>query len=112
MKKKNLKEIVQLLRSLTRDQEEQVKLSLMGCGEWSLEKKYKSFFQNGLNRFYHMSTSQRLQFLKKFNNSAVMGERNETLSFSITPEDSGLLYPPYPILVEIFKEANNYFHME
>ena len=51
-KKRNLKEMVQLLRSLTRDQEEQVKLSLMGRGEWSLGKKYKSLFQNDLNSFY------------------------------------------------------------
>ena len=71
-----------------------------------LTKSYKSLFQNELNRFYQMSTSQLLQFLKKFNNSAAMGEKNETLNLSITPEDSGLLYPPYSILVEIFKEAD------
>ena len=47
-----------------------------------------------------------MQFLKKFNNCAVLGEGNETLNHSITPEDSGLLYPPYSILVEIFKEAD------
>ena len=35
-----------------------------------------------------------------------MGERNEILNHSITPEDSGLLYPLYSILVEIFKEAD------
>ena len=105
-KKTNLKEIAQLCRSLTRDQEEQVKLSLMGRSEWSLDKKYKSLFQNELNRFYQMLTPQRLQFLKTFNNSAVMGEGNETLNLSITPEDSGCLYPPYSILVEIFKEAD------
>ena len=84
-KKNILKEIVQLLRSLTKDQEEQVKLLLMASGEWSLDKKYKSLIQNELNRFYKMSTSQRLQFLKKFNNSAVMGERNATLNLSRIP---------------------------
>ena len=47
-----------------------------------------------------------MQFLKKFNNCAVLGQGNETLNHSITPEDSGLLYPPYSILVEIFKEAD------
>lgn len=35
-----------------------------------------------------------------------MGEKNETLNLSITPEGSGLLYPPYSILVEISKETN------
>ena len=42
-----------------------------------------------------MSMPQRLQFLKKFNNKAVMREGNETLNRSITQEDSGLLYLPY-----------------
>ena len=51
-RKMNLKEIVQLLRSLTRHQEEQLKLSLMGPSEWSLDKKYKKRFQNDLNRFF------------------------------------------------------------
>ena len=37
-----------------------------------------------------------------------MGEKNETLNLSITPEGSGLLYPPYSILVEIFKEADEF----
>ena len=88
---------------MTRDQEEQVILSLTERGEWSLDKKYKSLFQNELNRFYQMLTPQRLQFLKHFNNSAVMGEGNESLNLSITPEVSRLLYPPYSILVEILK---------
>ena len=52
----------------------------MGRGEWSLDKMYKSLFQNELNRFYQMSTLQRLQFLKKFNNKAVMRKGNETLN--------------------------------
>ena len=78
----------------------------MGRGEWSLDKIYKILFQNELNRFYQMSTPQRLQFLKKFNNKAVMHEGNETLNLSITQEDSGLLHLPYLILVEIFKEAD------
>ena len=91
---------------MTRDQEEQVKLSLVGHGEWSLDKKYESLFQNELNHFYQMPTSKRLQFLKKFNNNAVVGERNQILNHSLTPQDSGLLYPLYSILVEIFKEAD------
>ena len=78
----------------------------MGRGEWSLDKMYKSLFQNGLNRFYQMSTLQQLQFLKKFNNKAVMRKGNKTLYLWVTQEDSEFLYLPYPILVEIFKEAD------
>ena len=94
------------MQSLTKDHEEQVKLSLMEHGEWLLNKKYKRLFQNKLNHFYQMLAPQWLQFLIKFNNSAVMGEGNETLNLSITPEDGRLLYPPYSILIEISKEAD------
>ena len=61
----------------------------MGRSEWSLDKKYERLSQNELNSFYQMLTSQQLQFLKKFNNSAVMSEGNETLNLSVNPEDTG-----------------------
>ena len=52
-----------------------------------------------------MLTSQRIWFLKKFNNGAVIDQGNETPNLSVTPEDSVLLYWLYSILVEVFKEA-------
>ena len=53
-----LKSIVQLLRSVAKHQEEQVKLSLIGRGEWTLQKEYDQF-QETVEQFYQMIHWQR-----------------------------------------------------
>ena len=53
-----LKSIVQLLRSVAKHQEEQVKLSLIGRGEWTLQKEYDQF-QETVEQFYQMIQWQR-----------------------------------------------------
>ena len=45
-----------------------------------------------------MKAPERLRFLAKFNNTPVREEANQ---------NSGLLYPPYSILAEIFDEASD-----
>ena len=99
----SLKSVVQLLHSVVNDQENQVKLSLLGNGEWRLLPDYKEF-QDKANRFYQMSKDQRQQFVEKFNTLPVIGATTvDTLS--ITPDACSLLYPPYSIIEEIFAKA-------
>ena len=60
----SLKSIVQLLRSVVKDQEEQVKLSFIGSGEWTIRKEYNQF-QERVEQFYHMTQRQRNHLIEK-----------------------------------------------
>ena len=64
-------------------------------------------YHGELNHFYQMKAPQRSPFLAKFNNTPIKEEANHSSCLSITPENSGLLYPPYSILAEIFDEASD-----
>ena len=54
-----LKSIVHLLRSVVKDQEQQVKLSFIGSGKRTLRKKYNQF-QEKVEQFYQMTHRQKV----------------------------------------------------
>ena len=87
----SLKSIVQLLRSVVKDQEEQVKL------EWTLRKEYNQF-QERVEQFYHMSQRQRNHLIEKFNSLPVKGATIPMKRQSVTPQNCMLLYPPFLLL--------------
>ena len=60
----SLKSIVQLLRSVVKDQEKQVKLSFIVSGEWTIRKEYNQF-QERVEQFYHMTQRQRNHLIEK-----------------------------------------------
>ena len=67
-----LKSIVQLLRSVVKDQEEQVKLSFIASSEWTLRRQYNQF-QERVEQFYQMTQRQKNQLIQKFNSFLVKG---------------------------------------
>ena len=100
----SLKSIVQLLRSVVKDQEEQVKLSFIGSGEWTLGKEYDQF-QERVEQFYQMTHWQRNQLIEKFNSLPVKGATLPMKELSVTPQNCMLLYPPFSIIEDMFAKA-------
>ena len=96
-----LKSIVQLLRSVVKDQEQQVKFSFIGSGEWKLRKEYNQF-QEKVEQFYQTTQRQKNQFIEEFNSLPVKGAILPMKELSITPQNCMLLYPPFSIIEEIF----------
>ena len=65
-KKLSLKETALTIESSVREQENQVKLAMIGIGEQNVAQDY-SQFAIPQEKFYSMSTSQRDKALKRFN---------------------------------------------
>ena len=81
-----LKSIMQLLRSVVKDQEEQVKLSFIGSGEWTLRKEYNQL-QGRVKQFYQMTQRQRNQLIETFNSIPVKGATLPMNGLSVTPQN-------------------------
>ena len=99
-----LRSIVQLLRSLVTDREEQVKLSFIGSGERALRKEHTQF-QERVEQFYQMTQRQRNQLIEKFNSLPVQGATLPMKGLSVTPQNCMSLYPPFSIIEQIFAKA-------
>ena len=77
---------MQLLRSVVKDQEEQVKLSFIGSGEWTLRKEYNQL-QGRVKQFYQMTQRQRNQLIETFNSIPVKGATLPMKELSVTPQN-------------------------
>ena len=106
-KKLSLKSVIQLLRSVVRDQENQVVLSLIGNGEWKLLPEY-DIFKNKFECYYQMTAGQRSKLISQFNNLPVQGVNSASSksNIAISADESGILYPPHSILSELFDNAS------
>ena len=99
-----LKSIVQLLRSVVKDQEEQVKLSFVESTEWTQRKQYNQF-QERAEQFYQGTQRQKNQLIQKFNSFLVKGATLPIKRLSDTPQICMLLYPVFYIIQEISAKA-------
>ena len=112
MIKRNLKKLNRIsdvekeMRKRIQEQDIQIELSLIGQGEWKVSPGYKEF-KITEDKFYQMTTEKRLKFKERFNTveirrpilNSLSPENHATLSAtSIKPEDSGIMFPPLPIL--------------
>ena len=136
-KKLSLREAALTIDSSVREQENQVKLAMIGIGELKVAQDY-SQFSIPHEQFYSMNASQRDKALKRFNeakispadvqvrenaNAESLANRHnaaeppeDTLhhtspgrlcSLSVCPEESGIVYPPFTIVQEIFQDASS-----
>ena len=64
IKCKSISEVAEKLRSAVKKQENQVILSLLNQGEWTLLEAYKKYSIG--DRYYQMSMKQQEKFLRRF----------------------------------------------
>ena len=124
MIKRNLKKLnrisdaVKEIRERMEEQDVQTELSLIGQGERKVASGYEEF-KIAEDKFYQMTAEQRLRFKERFNtaemrrpilNSASYENHATVSEISINPEDSGIVYPPLPILHQNFNKAEKYLY--
>ena len=89
----------------------QVNLSLVGQGEWTLDETLTDFTIN--DRYIQISQQQKERFIKMFSNTPpVASASSGQLNLSLSPNDTGILYPTFEILRNIFVKAESLLERE
>ena len=93
-------------------QEAQVNLSLAGQGEWTLDETLTDFAIN--DRYFQMSQQQKKRFIKMFSNTQPVTSvsSGQLKNLSLSPNDTGILYPTFEILRNIFVKAESLLEQE
>ena len=99
-------------RDIVMKQEAQVNLSLVGQGEWTLDETFTDFAIN--NRYFQMSQQQKERFIKMFSNTPPVTSvsSGKLKNLSLSPNDTGILYPTIEILRNIFVKAESLLERE
>ena len=93
---------------------------MLGQGEWEIAPEYQEFTIQE-DSFYQMTPKQRQNFLKKFNSQNPKQKTSEYMplqngnsikekKISISPSESGIMYPPITVLNQIFDKAERYVY--
>ena len=107
---KVLNEVDEKLRTEAKKQENQVILSLLNQGEWTLLKTCKKYAIG--DRYYKMSMKRREKFLRRFNEANVSvidttSSHIPPVNLSISVSEWDILYSPIKILDGMFKSVSN-----
>eukprot|EP00794_Sanderia_malayensis_P020728 gene20728-biopygen17111 len=131
-KKQTLSQVVQNIHTVVRQQEQEVSLALAGKGQYEIAPEYEQFKVDE-RRFYLMNPAQRKKLLEKFNKAQVVAinamahpaapqpsqqctaivadddieSQRPSCKLSVTPAESGILYPNTAILSCMSKYAYN-----
>ena len=103
---KSIIDVVNRIRNIVMKQEAQVNLSLVGQGEWTVGGTLTDFAIN--DRYFQMSQQQKEGFIKIFSNTPPVTLEN----LSLSPNDTGILYPTCEILRNIFVKVESLLKRE
>ena len=104
--------VVNRIPDIVMKQEAQVNLSLAGQGEWTLDETLTDFAIN--DRYFQMRQQQKERFIKMFSNTPPITSvsSGKLKNLSLSPNDTGILYPTYEILRNIFVKAESLLERE
>ena len=87
-------------------------LALVGQGEWILDETLTDFAIN--DRYFQMSQQQKERFIKMFSNTPPVASvsSGQLKNLSLSPNDTGVLYPTFEILRNIFVKAESLLERE
>ena len=109
---KSIIDVVNRVRDIVMKQEAQVNLSVVGQGEWTLDETLTDFAIN--DRYFQMSQQQKERFIKMFSNTPPVASASsgQLKNLSLSPNDTGILYPTFEILRNIFVKAESLLERE
>ena len=119
-KHKTIVSVIMEIENNVKNQEKQIELSLLGQGEWEIAPEYQEFTIQE-DSFYLMTPKQRQNLLKKFNSQNPKQKTSEYMSLqisnsikdkkkSISPSESGIIYPPITVLINTLFEIGKKIH--
>ena len=87
-------------------------LALVGQGEWILDETLTDFAIN--DRYFQMSQQQKERFIKMLSNTPPVASvsSGQLKNLSLSPNDTGVLYPTFEILRSIFVKAESLLERE
>ena len=87
-------------------------LALVGQGEWILDETLTDFAIN--DRYFQMSQQQKKRFIKMLSNTPPVASvsSGQLKNLSLSPNDTGVLYPTFEILRNIFVKAESLLERE
>ena len=87
-------------------------LALVGQGEWILDETLNDFAIN--DRYFQMSQQQKERFIKMLSNTPPVASvsSGQLKNLSLSPNDTGVLYPTFEILRNIFVKAESLLERE
>ena len=106
---KSIIDVVNRIRDTVMKQEAQVNLSLVEQGEWTLDETLTDF---AINDRYEQQKKER--FIKMFSNTPQVTSvsSGKLKNLSLSPNDTGILYPTFEILRNIFVKAESLLERE
>ena len=125
VRKISIKEATLHLQQLIQRQYEEVKLAMIGRGEWEVRNEYKDMFVPEV-KYYRMTPLQKNKAEERFLTCQTRDDTNQeskgdsmsstsseqtskaiTCNMSITAEQSQIVSIPFPIVEEMFKKASS-----